>query len=256
MPYTIRRFRTGYRVYSKSGTPLSKEPLSIEKATKQKTAATLTYLRKEGRIPPRKGGSWFSAGGSETPPNCPRPPEGVSDGGGFRGGDESYSLSDEDIQRVLGGVKLFKYPELHKMSSIEDAFDGKGHAMMLYLTEDESTGHWVCMIKRGDTIEYFDPYGGYKPDSERKWLTKEKQEELGQAEPTLSRMIKEGGYKVITNPYHFQREGIDINTCGRHCCSRLLLNHLPLPEYKKMITQSKVPADEFVTLFISQLLHK
>jgi hypothetical protein len=128
--------------------------------------------------------------------------------------------------------------------------------MMLYLTEDASTGHWVCMIKRGKEIEYFDPYGGYKPDSERRWLSPQKLEELGQDEPTLSRMIKAAGYKVVSNPYHFQREGIDINTCGRHCCSRLLFSHLPLKDYKAMITESRVPADKFVTLFISQLLHK
>lgn len=242
MPYHIEKYKDGYRVYSRTGTPLSGHPLSLARAKKQKVAATLSMLRDEGRLAPRGSGVWFK-GGNEA-------------GAGFKGGDEGYSLSDTDIQKVLGGVSLFKYPELHQMRCIDDAFDEKGHAMMLYLTENESTGHWVCMMKRGNTIEYFDPYGGYKPDSERKWLSPEKLEELGQEEPTLSRMIKAGGYKVISNPYHFQREGVDINTCGRHCCSRLLMSHLSLPEYNKMITGSGVPGDEFVTLFISQLLHK
>ena len=215
-------------------------------AKRQKVAVILSELRRKGTIPPRAKGSG----------ECPECPESPAATGGFQGGDEGYSLSDEDIQKVLGGVKLFKYPDLHAMSSIDDAFDDKGHAMMLYLTENEDTGHWVCMMKRGDTIEYFDPYGGYKPDSERKWLTPAKQEELGEAQPTLSRMIKEAGYKVISNPYHFQKEGVDINTCGRHCCSRLLFAHLPLSAYAKMIKGSKVAADDFVTLFISQLLHK
>ena len=255
MPYVLRRYGEGYRVYSASGTPLSKGPLSLEQAKKQKTAVTLSYLRREGRIAQRKGGAWFGASGPASGA-WRESPESHESHGGFKGGDEGYSLSDEDIQKVMGGVSLFKYPELHQMNSIEDAFDDKGRAMMLYLTEDANTGHWVCMIKRGDTIEYFDPYGGYKPDSERRWLTKQKQEELGQDEPVLSRLIHEGGYKVISNPYHFQREGVDINTCGRHCCSRLLFSHIPLKEYKKMITESKVPADEFVTLFISQLLRK
>jgi hypothetical protein len=253
MPYVLKKYKDGFRVYSKNGTPLSNTPLSLGEAKKQKIAVTLGYLRKEGRIPPR-GGAWFSV--PEPVGRPPSPPSPPARGGVFRGGDEGYSLSDSDIQKVLGGVKLFKYPELHQMNSIDDAFDEKGHAMMLYLTEDADTGHWVCMMKRGDTIEYFDPYGGYKPDSERKWLSAEKLKALGQNEPTLSRMIKEAGYKVISNPYHFQREGVDINTCGRHCCSRLMMSHLPLPAYKKMITSSDVPADEFVTLFISQLLHK
>lgn len=252
MPYVLRKYRDGYRVYSQSGTPLSNHPLSLDQAKKQKTAATLSYLRKEGRIAQRKGaGAYFGSGASGESPESHDTPQ-----GGFKGGDESYSLSDEDIQKVMGGVKLFKYPELNRMSHIDEAFDSKGRAMMLYLTEDANTGHWVCMIKHGNTIEYFDPYGGYKPDSERKWLSPEKLQALGQAEPTLSRLIHEGGYKVISNPYHFQKEGGDVNTCGRHCCSRLLFSHLPLKEYKNMITESKVPADEFVTLFISQLLRK
>lgn len=259
MPYTIQKFKTGYRVYSVNGTPLSKEPLPLSQAKKQKVAVILSELRARGTLQPRKGGSYFAEGGSAAggpAKNSPECHECHGAEGGFKGGDEAYSLADDDIQKVLGGVKLFKYPELHSMASIDDAFDAKGHAMMLYLTENEDTGHWVCMMKRGNTIEYFDPYGGYKPDSERRWLSPEKQEQLGEAQPTLTQMIKQGGYKTISNPYHFQKEGVDINTCGRHCCARLLCAHLSLPEYNKMIKDSGVPADEFVTLFISQLLHK
>jgi len=200
--------------------------MSLEKAKKQRTAVILSELRQQGRLPAR---------------------------GGAVGG-ESYSLTDFDIQKVLNGVSLFKYPELHEMSSIEEAFDSTGRAMMLYLTEDASTGHWVCMIKKGDNIEYFDPYGGYKPDGERKWIPKAKLEELGEAEPTLTRMLK--GFKVTSNPYHFQKEELGNNTCGRHCCARLMYYHLSLPEYKKMIDDSGKSADDFVTLLITQVLHK
>ena len=226
MPYSIVKEDDGYRVKSKSGHYLSGRPLTLHQAKKQKIAVILSELRQQGRLPAR---------------------------GGAVGG-ESYSLSDFDIQKVLDGVSLFKYPELHKMSSIEEAFDKTGRAMMLYLTEDENTGHWVCMIKKGDTIEYFDPYGGYKPDGERKWIPKEKLEELGEAEPTLSRMLK--GYKVISNPHKYQKEEVGNNTCGRHCCCRLMFYHMSLPEYNKMITSSGMPADDFVTLLITQILHK
>jgi len=227
MPYRIEKYRNGWRVYSISGTPLSHNPLPLAVAKRQKIAATLSSLRKRGLV------------------------------GGSAEGGIGYPLSDTDIQQILGGTSLFKYPELDKMESIDEAFDEHGRCIMLYLTQSHDSGHWVCMMKRGDnTLEYFDPYGGYKPDGERKWLSKEKAEELGEDDATLSKLIRASGYKVISNPYHFQKEGGDINTCGRHCCVRLLLGHLSLPQYKKMIDDSGLPADEFVTTLTAQVLKK
>lgn len=227
MPYVIRKYKTGYRVYSISGTPLSHKPLSLEQASKQRTAANLESIRRRQR---------------------------EARGGGSGGGNESYSLSDSDIQNIVGGTAIFRYPELKQMASIDDAFDEHGRCMMLYLTENADTGHWVCMLKKGNTVEYFDPYGGYKPDSERHWLTKEKQKELGEEYPLLTEMLKP--YKVVSNPYHFQAMKNDMNTCGRHCCVRMLMAHLSLPEYEKMIKNSGVEPDDFVTTFTSQVLKK
>lgn len=229
MPYYLQQVPGGYKVFSINGTPLSRKPLTLQKAIKQRIAATLTsqHLGRHLALYGRGSGSG-----------------------------EGYSLSDTDIQKVLGGVKLFRYPELHHMDSIEDAFDDSGRCMILYLTENMDTGHWVCMIKRENTIEYFDPYGGYKPDSERKWLSQAQLEKLGQDEPTLSRMIKAGGYKVESNPHHFQKEAPGVNTCGRHCCVRLLNANLSLPEYAKMVKDSGQSPDEFVTHLTSQVLHK
>ena len=46
MPYRIRKVANKklYKVYSESGTPLSKKGLSMKKAKQQKIAATLTEL--------------------------------------------------------------------------------------------------------------------------------------------------------------------------------------------------------------------
>jgi hypothetical protein len=226
MPYSIVKVPGGFKVKSVSGTLLSHKPLTLANAKKQKIAATLSSLRRRGL----RGG----------------------------GGNEGYSLSDTDIQQILGGTNIIKYPELHEMNSIHEAFDDKGRCMMLYLTTDDSTGHWVCLIRddKLKTIEFFDPYGGIPPDGQRKWLPKAKQVELGQDKPLLTQMIKSAGYKVVSNPYHFQREGGDVNTCGRHCCTRLLLSYLPLNEYKKVLDDSGMSPDEFVTEFTSHVIHK
>jgi hypothetical protein len=56
MPYRVRKMpnKDLFKVYSESGTPLSKKGLSKTQAEKQKTAATLSDLRQEGKIPPRR----------------------------------------------------------------------------------------------------------------------------------------------------------------------------------------------------------
>ena len=56
MPFKLRKLPNQdlYKVYSENGTPLSKKGLSKAAAERQKTAATLSYLRKEKLIPNRK----------------------------------------------------------------------------------------------------------------------------------------------------------------------------------------------------------
>jgi hypothetical protein len=46
MPYQIRPYNTGFRVYSESNTPLSKKALSRTRAEKQRIAATLSSIRR------------------------------------------------------------------------------------------------------------------------------------------------------------------------------------------------------------------
>ncbi len=45
MPYEIRRYKTGFRVYSKDNTPLSNKPLTKKVAQAQRIAATLSSIR-------------------------------------------------------------------------------------------------------------------------------------------------------------------------------------------------------------------
>ena len=223
MPYTIRRYKEGWRVYKKDGTPMSHYPLPLERAKKQKIAILISEHKMKGA--------------------------------GINGSNESYSLSDSDIEKMLGGITIFKYPELNNMKSINDIWDSQGRAIMLFLTENQNTGHWIALIRRNkNTVEYFDPYGGYKPDGEREWLSKEKQEELGEDEPLLARMLREAGYSVISNPYKFQKEETGVNTCGRHCVCRLGLKHLTIKQYKEAIDDSGLSPDDFVSAVTSQLL--
>ena len=168
-----------------------------------------------------------------------------------------YALSDSDIQKILSPhpTKIFVYPDLETMNSIDDCFDSEGRCMMLYPTFAENHGHWVCMIKRPDEIEFFDPYGK-APDTELKWVGSAKRRELNIEQPTLTRLMKESDYKVIYNGYDFQKDKADVNTCGRHCAVRLLYRDKTIDEYKKMVLSVGLSPDEFVSGVTYLKLHK
>jgi hypothetical protein len=168
---------------------------------------------------------------------------------------EEYALSDEDIEKILGKTFIFSYPYLDDVNSIDDVFDSKGRSIMLFLTENENTGHWCCMIKKNNEIHYFDPYG-VKPEGEKKWLSKEKLEELDQEKPVLTKLFRKSGCAIFFNDYCFQKEQKGINSCGRHCATRLLYKDLSLEEYYDMIKESGLTPDEFVSKITFQILKK
>ena len=171
---------------------------------------------------------------------------------------KSYALSDADMKKVIPTLRIVSYPELLKASSIDQVLDEKGRLMLLYLTESETSGHWVCLLKRRNepVLEYFDPYGGYGPDGESKWLSADQLEEFGQDTKHLSKLIRNSPYKLVVNKTAFQKDRTDNNTCGRHCLCRLYMKHLTLPEYTKLVKSSGVSPDDFVSGFTYNLIGK
>jgi hypothetical protein len=168
----------------------------------------------------------------------------------------AYSLSDTDINKILHPrTNIFTYPDLDMMNTIDEAFDTEGRCMMLYPTTSETSGHWVCMIKRPKEIEFFDPYGKV-PDSELKWISSEKRREFNMEQPTLTRLFKESGERIVYNSHDFQKDKMDVNTCGRHCVVRLYYKDMSLADYIKIIKSSGLSPDEFVAGLTYLKLHK
>jgi hypothetical protein len=49
MPYEIKKYKSGWRVYSEDGTPLSNKPLSLKRAKAQRTAVNIAEFAKKPR---------------------------------------------------------------------------------------------------------------------------------------------------------------------------------------------------------------
>lgn len=171
---------------------------------------------------------------------------------------KAYPLSETDMRKVIPTLKIVSYPDILDASSIDEVLDEKGRLMLLYLTENESTGHWVCLLKLRDQpiIEYFDPYGNYKPDGEKKWISKEKQRDFGQDTDKLTKLLKNSPYTIKSSSVPFQEEANDMNTCGRHCLTRLYFKHLDLPAYTEMVKATGQTPDDFVSGFTYNLIGK
>lgn len=174
---------------------------------------------------------------------------------------KAYALSNHDIEQILEpDTRILTYPDFANLSSIDECFDKLGRCIFLFLTESKSSGHWLCMIKRGNTIEYWDSYGE-KPEAQRNWLSQEELEALGEGEPYLFNLLKQSGYKVYYNTHKYQKVSPVDNECGRWCCMRLVCKDLSNDKFLELINKlmkenNLRSADEVVSGFIADILGK
>lgn len=172
---------------------------------------------------------------------------------------KGYALSNDDINKILeSDTEVFAYPKFAEMSHIDEAFDKLGRCVFLFLTESETSGHWLCIFKRKGHIEYFDSYGD-APDAQRKWLSQEQLDKLGESEPYLTKLLKASKYPVYYNTHAYQSDRNDINTCGRWCVARLICKDLDNRGFYNLVKDEmrkhnlKSP-DDFVALFTYDIL--
>jgi hypothetical protein len=159
---------------------------------------------------------------------------------------KEYALSDDDIRTLLGsGIKITTYPDLEKAHRIDELFDRMGRAILFVPQQNEQQGHWCCLIKKGKTIEFFDPYGE-APEAQKDTLDNDHLTKMRMNEPLLADLLTDNPYKVIFNKIKLQELKDCVNTCGRHCVSRLLFEKYPIGKYRDIIKRSGMSPDEFV----------
>jgi hypothetical protein len=170
---------------------------------------------------------------------------------------KAYPLSDDDIRKVLGNdIKIWNYPQLKNLNDINEMFDEKGRAILLYPNISPTSGHWTALLNKKDSIETFDPYGD-PPDTEQKGgMSKTRLEALDIERPDLTKLLRSSGKPVYYNTHQFQKESPSVATCGRHCCVRLLYAPYSLLRYKTIIDKSKLTPDDFVSGVVYDKLHK
>ena len=115
----------------------------------------------------------------------------------------------------------------------------------MYPTVSPTTGHWVCLLNKSDSIEFFDPYG-HKPDDITEYISQPVREELNITKRMLLPLLKQSGKPIDYNTHAFQKDRNDIATCGRHAVVRCLYAPKSLDEYKHIVDSSNLASDDFV----------
>lgn len=164
---------------------------------------------------------------------------------------KKYSFSNKDIKQFCNGeVNVFTYPDIGQYHDIEQLLHPYDACIILYLTT-EHYGHWCALIKQTpDLIEFFDPYA-LMPDKEIAYIPKHFRKESGQNIPHLSRLLYQSDYKISYNHHRLQQLKNDVNTCGRHCCLRVVLKNMPLDEYASLFKKKDLSSDDIACLLTS-----
>ena len=143
-------------------------------------------------------------------------------------------LSYKDIQKYFNGnINIYLYNNILKYNDIFELLKPYGYCIILYQTSAHY-GHWVCVLDHPDRVEFFDPYNIY-PDDEFKFINNEFRIKSGQKIPYLTLLLYKCNKKIEYNNYKFQQINNNISTCGRHAIIRILLKHLLLDDYYKLI---------------------
>ena len=136
-------------------------------------------------------------------------------------------ISSDDFIRFLddvGNDKILKYSELKNYNTMDELLPNEKDYKIILTESEINSGHWCCILKYNNTIEWFDSYG-VKPDGELNFISAGMRKILGEDKHYLSKLIKtiKSPDKFIYNKKKLQVLKDGINTCGRWSILRLIL---------------------------------
>jgi len=168
---------------------------------------------------------------------------------------EEKAISGGDILKLLNGkTRVIKYSELAKINNINELLFGYDSCVILILSK-QNYGHWVCITRRDNILEFFDSYGFFIDDDEYfKRTSKYCRKMFGQDYPHLTYLFltADPEYKITYNEIRFQKMSPYVSTCGRHVICRIIYKNMDLYDYYNFLKSIDNDLDKVVTL----LTHK
>lgn len=148
-------------------------------------------------------------------------------------------VGESDFVRNLGldvKNKIMKYSELENYNNIDELIPNKNDYKILLLESKKNVGHWVCLIRTGDTLEFFDSYG--KTHKGELKFTKLVNKILNQPDDYLTKIMKSSKNPIFST-LKLQSNNPDVCTCGRHVICRILTEKAgyDLTAYSKLLNK-------------------
>ena len=138
------------------------------------------------------------------------------------------SMTGQDILSYLPNCKIIEYNDLADYNEITDLLTKPiDYVIILIETIADNVGHWVTVLKYGNTIESFNSYGEAPDVQKNTLISKAKNIEFGQTQNYLTNLLVKSDFNIIYNKLKLQKYSNNSATCGRFVCARLLclLNH-------------------------------
>lgn len=174
------------------------------------------------------------------------------------------NITDLDLERYFPETNhyknnVIKYSDLANYKSIEELLPNDRSYKIILIEQNYNSGHWTCLLRYGNTIEWFDSYG-LPVDGELKFINSVKRRLLGEGRKTLTELLSKVKDKnIIYNKVKLQKLCNKSATCGRWVILRILMMKnffYNLKEFQDFIKKYKKEigfkdADELVAYWIA-----
>lgn len=158
---------------------------------------------------------------------------------------ETIDLSGEDIHRITDGKsRIISYDDLQHINTIDELL-GEHRAVIILYQTTKNYGHWVSLMRDGDTLEFFDPYG-FEVDEELEVIERLHLRKDGvKVNPHLTVLINQTNLKLKVNKERLQKFSKDVNTCGRWVALRVRLREMSMEMFVAKMTKNKHYSGDF-----------
>lgn len=166
-------------------------------------------------------------------------------------------LDDKELRAVLGRhAKIVPYHKLSQYRSIDELLPKPKDAAVILYENRLMDGHWIGITKNNGEISFFDPYGEVI-DKQLQYSKYSKERVVGEGDTSLRNLLSTSKLPVFFNDYKYQRDGMGVNTCGRHVSNFIRYNQeegLDLEDYNEMMMkaqkQTGLPYDELIAKMV------
>lgn len=139
----------------------------------------------------------------------------------------AYMISNTDIEKILGEQRIITYSDLDNYKNILELLPLEKDYVILLVEFKPNSGHWCCLTRNHNTLNYFDSYGVY-PDRQILKNSENTREQLDQEPNKLVKLLSTAppNFKIYYSKKRLQttQPDYEVNTCGSWCLLFIIQN--------------------------------